>query len=133
MAVAAYNAKGIGVYSNYEAVRTREGRPEAAPTDLALTPVNSTAIKLNWKPPKPGFINGINQGYKIEAVRPGVADSEVSLTVPSNLSNMLGLQTAYLAGLAKYTLYSITVLCFTSQGNGPKTEVVESRTLEDGK
>ncbi|KAI0210962.1 Protein sidekick [Lamellibrachia satsuma] len=99
VAVAAYNAKGIGVYSNYEAVRTREGRPEAAPTDLTLTPVNSTAIKLNWKPPKPGFINGINQGYKIEAVRPGVADSRM--------------------------------LCFTSQGNGPKTEVVESRTLED--
>ena len=133
MAVAAYNAKGVGVYSSYVAVRTQEGKPEAAPRDLTLTPVNSTAIQVTWRPPDPGFINGINQGYKIEAVQLGVEGSKVSLVVPSNLANMLGLQTAYLIGLAKYTNYSVTVLCFTSRGDGPKTEAVESRTLEDGK
>ena len=133
IAVAAYNAKGTGVYSGYVSVRTREGKPETAPTDLSLMPVNSTAIKVTWMPPDPGFINGINQGYKIEAMRPDVAASTVTLIVPSNTSNMLGQQMAYLEGLAKYTRYSVTVLCFTSRGDGPKTAPVENRTLEDGK
>ena len=133
MAVAAYNAKGTGVYSGYVTVRTREGKPETAPTNLSLMAINSTAIKVTWMPPDPGFINGINQGYKIEALRPDVAASEVTLIVPSNTSNMLGEQMAYLARLAKYTHYSVTVLCFTSRGDGPKTVPVEKRTLEDGK
>lgn len=34
--------------------------------------------------------------------------------------------------LLKYTEYTITVVCFTSQGDGPEATPVDVRTQEDG-
>ena len=45
--IAAYNRKGVGIYTDPIKLKTREGVPEAA-----------------LDPPK---INGINQGYKLQA------------------------------------------------------------------
>ena len=39
----------------------------------------------------------------------------------------------FICSLLKYTEYIITVRCFTSQGDGPKTVQVIMRTQEDGK
>jgi hypothetical protein len=33
----------------------------------AVKAINSTAVQVWWKPPNPQQINGINQGYKIQA------------------------------------------------------------------
>lgn len=41
--------------------------PEAPPSAIKVVAINSTAVKISWKPPDPQKINGINQGYKIEA------------------------------------------------------------------
>lgn len=41
--------------------------PEAPPTNVKAEAVNSTAIQVWWKPPHPQKINGINQGYKLQA------------------------------------------------------------------
>jgi len=43
--------------------------PEAAPTQVRAEAVNSTTIRVWWKPPDPQLINGINQGYKLQAWR----------------------------------------------------------------
>ena len=69
VAVAAYNAEGTGVYSDTITVRTYEGSPSQAPRNIMATAVSSTKIRLQWLPPDPQRINGINQGYKIEARR----------------------------------------------------------------
>ena len=34
--------------------------------------------------------------------------------------------------LHKFTEYSVTVVCYTSQGDGPRTPAVVMRTQEDG-
>lgn len=41
--------------------------PEAAPIDVIARPINSTSVQVWWKPPDPQKINGINQGYKLQA------------------------------------------------------------------
>lgn len=41
--------------------------PEAPPTNVKTEAINSTAIQVWWKPPHPQKINGINQGYKLQA------------------------------------------------------------------
>ena len=68
IAVAAYNAKGVGVYSEYIRVRTQEGVPTGSPTDVVATAISSTAIRVEWMPPHAQQLNGINQGYNLEAV-----------------------------------------------------------------
>jgi len=41
--------------------------PEAPPVNIHAEPLNSTAVQVWWKPPDPQKINGINQGYKLQA------------------------------------------------------------------
>jgi protein sidekick len=67
--IAAYNNMGIGVYTDGAKIKTKEGVPEAPPINVRVEAVNSTAVQVWWKPPNPQQINGINQGYKIQAWR----------------------------------------------------------------
>lgn len=43
--------------------------PTAPPQDSEAVAVNSTTIKFTWTPPPQQFINGINQGYKVQLNR----------------------------------------------------------------
>lgn len=65
--VAAYNAKGVGVYTDGIRVKTKEGIPLAPPRSVAVEPLSSTSIEVHWMPPLPWMVNGINQGYKVQA------------------------------------------------------------------
>ena len=132
VSVAAYNAKGVGVYSSMVYVRTQEGHPTASPYNVTSHAESSTTIKLTWMPPDPQYINGINQGYKIYAHEASV-EEDIEVVVLSNVSNMLGKQEGFIHDLKKYTEYVISILCFTSQGNGPKSAPVRETTLQDGK
>jgi protein sidekick len=41
--------------------------PEAPPGNVKVEALNSTAVLVRWEPPNPQKINGINQGYKLQA------------------------------------------------------------------
>ena len=137
VAVAAYNAKGVGVYSDYIRVRTHEGTPSAPPNNVQANAVNSTTILLAWDPPASPTINGINQGYIVTLARLDAESTDNSatkqVTIPSTPENLVQRQSIVLTDLFKYTEYSVSVLCFTSKGNGPASDDLVVRTLEDGK
>uniref|UniRef100_A0A672M0W1 Sidekick cell adhesion molecule 2 n=1 Tax=Sinocyclocheilus grahami TaxID=75366 RepID=A0A672M0W1_SINGR len=65
--VAAYNGAGLGVYSHKVTEWTLQGVPTIAPGNVKAEPFNSTTIRFTWTAPNPQFINGINQGYKVNA------------------------------------------------------------------
>ncbi|XP_050099535.1 protein sidekick isoform X2 [Anopheles aquasalis] len=141
--IAAYNNMGVGVYSEGAKIKTKEGIPEAPPTGVRAIAFNSTAVRVWWTPPNPQQINGINQGYKLQAWRyelpsaPGTdepvpLEQEMrTLTVAPNLLDPLAEQSAVLGGLEKYTVYNVTVLCFTDPGDGERSAPSAVRTLED--
>ena len=132
IAVAAYNAEGVGVYSDVVRVRTQEGKPTQAPRDVSAAAVSSTEMRMSWLPPDPQHINGINQGYKIKVYRLNEEDADLDITVPSDMSNMLGMQVYNIEDLKKFTDYKLSVLCFTSKGDGPSSVPVLVKTQEDG-
>jgi len=134
LAVAAYNSRGLGVFSQNIAVQTLEGRPTAPPRNVTAAAISSTAIAIRWQPPSQQHINGITQGYHVNFTAM-FNDSMPNQrrTFSSNLTNMLGEQSAILTGLYKYTEYRLTVVCFTVAGEGPPSQPVHVRTLEDGK
>ncbi|XP_076674857.1 sidekick cell adhesion molecule isoform X2 [Andrena cerasifolii] len=132
--IAAYNDKGVGVYTEGLKIKTKEGVPEAPPTNVRAKAINSTSIKVWWKPPNPQKINGINQGYKLQAWIShnfSEASEYKSTTVPPSLFDPLAEQSAIMTGLKKYTLYNITVLCFTDPGDGERSAHFQIRTRED--
>ncbi|KAH9630731.1 hypothetical protein HF086_004022 [Spodoptera exigua] len=133
--IAAYNDKGVGVFSDSYTIKTKEGVPEAAPDNVRCEAVNSTVIRVWWTPPSPQKINGINQGYKMQAwiwdENEGVNIEQKLVSVPPNLLDPLTEQSAIITGLEKFTKYNITVLCFTEPGDGPRSEYVQVRTNED--
>ncbi|XP_044015450.1 protein sidekick isoform X2 [Aphidius gifuensis] len=131
--IAAYNDKGIGKYTDGLIIKTKEGVPEAPPTNIHVKSLNSTSIKVWWKPPNPQKINGINQGYKIQAWINNNNDDIIYkwIKVPPSLFDPLAEQSAIINDLKKYTLYNITVLCFTEPGDGEKSQPIEIRTSED--
>ncbi|XP_064477865.1 protein sidekick-like isoform X1 [Ornithodoros turicata] len=127
--VAAFNEKGLGVFSEPITVRTREGVPRAAPTDVKTYSINSTSVHVQWMPPDPQLIDGLNQGYKVEAWDEGEVQRVV--LVPPNPTAPLEEHVAVVPGLRKYRKYNITVLCFTSPGDGPRSFPVLVTTKQD--
>lgn len=144
----AFNKKGYGKY-NYPPVRvrTREGVPIRAPLHFRANSVNSTCIRMSWSEPPAQFVNGLIQGYKIVFYENNRTDLEPqSSVIYVNRSNSAqqplssSLQVATLVGnqyqyqmcnLSKFTLYTMSILCFTSSGDGPPTQPIQLKTLED--
>ena len=91
--------------------------------------LNSTSVQVWWKPPNPQYVNGINQGYKIQAWR-GETVSRI-VAVPPSLFDSIAKQTTVVTNLEKYTEYNMTVLCFTNPGDGPTSNPILVRTEED--
>ncbi|XP_044271077.1 protein sidekick isoform X2 [Tribolium madens] len=132
--IAAYNNKGVGVFTEGARIKTKEGVPEAPPIIQKVVPLNSTTIQITWKPPDPQKINGINQGYKIQAWQTdknGDLFEAKMMTVHPNLLDPNQEQTALMTGLEKFTDYNVTVLCFTDPGDGEISEFVSVKTQED--
>lgn len=44
--------------------------PTVPPGNVQAEAVNSTTVRFTWSAPSPQFINGINQGYKVNAHLP---------------------------------------------------------------
>ncbi|XP_045475699.1 protein sidekick [Harmonia axyridis] len=133
--IAAYNNKGVGVFTKGVKIKTKEGVPEAPPKIDKVIPVNSTAVQIWWDPPDPQKINGINQGYKIQAwhyneMRETYTEKKM-MTVHPNLLDPYAQQTVIMNGLKKFTEYNITVLCFTDPGDGEISQYVYIKTKED--
>jgi protein sidekick len=132
--IAAYNNKGVGVFTEGAKIKTKEGVPEAPPTIQKVKAINSTAIQIRWIPPDPQKINGINQGYKIQAWQTdsnGELIEAKMMTVHPNLLNPNAEQSAVMSGLEKFTDYNITVVCFTDPGDGEISEMAHVKTRED--
>ncbi|CAH1971961.1 unnamed protein product [Acanthoscelides obtectus] len=133
--IAAYNNKGVGVFTEGAKIKTKEGVPEAPPTIQRVEAQNSTTIQIWWIPPDPQKINGINQGYKIQAWQwhPNKNKHvETSMmTVHPNLLDPYAEQTAVMTHLEKFTEYNVTVLCFTDPGDGEMSDFVYVKTKED--
>ncbi|KAI3421310.1 hypothetical protein GPALN_014929 [Globodera pallida] len=128
--VAAYNDRGLGVFSRPVTVTTLEGLPLQAPQNVHVKVINSTAILLAFDPPNQQMILGVNLGYRIELWEGPPAlfnqPSHVERLVPafSRIEHQI-------ERLKKFARYNLTVLCFTAPGDGPRSDPVEFQTAED--
>ncbi|KAI1726479.1 fibronectin type III domain-containing protein [Ditylenchus destructor] len=126
--VAAYNERGTGVFSKIVEVTTLEGVPLQAPQNVKVDVLNSTDIEVSFDPPDPQLVPGVNLGYKIELWK-DFKTGQPFRTVrvfpePSRIVE-------HISRLEKFGHYNVTVLCFTSPGDGPRSDPIEVITAED--
>uniref|UniRef100_A0A158PCM4 Down syndrome cell adhesion molecule-like protein Dscam2 n=1 Tax=Angiostrongylus cantonensis TaxID=6313 RepID=A0A158PCM4_ANGCA len=127
--VAAYNHRGLGVFSKSIDVTTAEGVPTQAPKDVVANVLNSTAVEINFTAPDQQRIPGVNLGYKIEfwkgAPQHGNLYRRVLVDPTSQVLHVT------VGKLEKYGHYNVTVLCYTSPGDGPRSHPILIVTDED--
>ncbi|KAL1128889.1 hypothetical protein AAG570_013423, partial [Ranatra chinensis] len=114
-----------GQPSNSKIVQTLEDVPSAAPTNIVLESLNSTAIRVSWSPPPPQHINGILLGYKIHIKSNATKRGSVDTAVVNMTS------TSFLVNRTRWRGESavVEVGALTKVGEGP---VSEGRLLEVG-
>jgi hypothetical protein len=99
---------------------------------------------MSWSEPPAQFVNGVIQGYKLLFHENNQTDSKQthiiytnqSLYSPNLYSQISGStrdnQYHYkMCNLAKFTVYTLSILSFTSSGDGPLTQPIQLKTLED--
>ncbi|XP_025156472.1 Down syndrome cell adhesion molecule-like protein Dscam2 isoform X4 [Harpegnathos saltator] len=128
LVVQAYNQVGPGPLCEPLLTQTLEDVPSMPPDDVRCAALTSQSLQVSWQPPPNTHSNGIIQGYKLN-YEPILADAwrgvdEMEMRKTSTL-------TAVLAGLRRYTNYTIQVLAYTRVGDGVPSATIYCQTEED--
>ncbi|XP_041658544.1 receptor-type tyrosine-protein phosphatase F isoform X10 [Cheilinus undulatus] len=118
--LAARSEMGLGVYTQPIEARTAQSMPGAPPRKLEVEAVNSTAIRVTWKPPLQGKQHGQIRGYQ-------VIFSRLENGEPRGQPNIMDValpeaQEAIIGGLQSETTYSVTVAAYTTKGDGARSK-----------
>uniref|UniRef100_A0A0N5BBG1 Down syndrome cell adhesion molecule-like protein Dscam2 n=1 Tax=Strongyloides papillosus TaxID=174720 RepID=A0A0N5BBG1_STREA len=131
--VAAYNDRGLGVYSTPPfVVTTLEGIPLQSPRNIDVDVINSTSINVSFDAPEQQMVPGQILGYRIEMWKDFYSsngDIEPTRVIP--LMPNYGRINSIITGLDKFGHYNLTILAFTSAGDGPRSEAIGVVTEQD--
>lgn len=130
--VIAEGPAGQSIPSQELDVKTEPQRPAGTPLSLSARPMSSTEILVSWMAPLAELRHGDILGYNVGYIATASGTSNYNYTSVSGDAED-GLGEMLLAGLAKYTRYTIVVQAFNQVGLGPISEPTTAQTLEDGK
>ncbi|KAM3866278.1 receptor-type tyrosine-protein phosphatase F [Diretmus argenteus] len=127
--VRAHTDVGPGPESAPVRIRTKEDVPGAPPRKLEVEAVNSTAIRVTWKPPLPGKQHGQIRGYQVifsrlENGEPRGQPNIMDVSLPEAQWNIdeSTEHEAIIGGLHSETTYSVTVAAYTTKGDGARSK-----------
>uniref|UniRef100_A0A3B4AJS0 Receptor-type tyrosine-protein phosphatase F n=1 Tax=Periophthalmus magnuspinnatus TaxID=409849 RepID=A0A3B4AJS0_9GOBI len=118
--VRAHTDVGPGPESAPVRMKTKEDVPGAPPRKLEVEALNSTAIRVTWKPPLQQKQHGQIRGYQ-------VIFSRLENGEPRGQPNIMDValpeaQEAVIGGLQSETTYSVTVAAYTTKGDGARSK-----------
>ncbi|XP_026300844.1 tyrosine-protein phosphatase Lar isoform X12 [Apis mellifera] len=134
--LAARSQRGEGATTIPYPVRTKQYavKMPGDPQDVKVTPINSTAIHVEWKPPKSKEQNGVIRGYHIhvqevrEEMFSYVFQGKDLLNEPIRRDVHEGVLEVNITGLQPDTRYSVQVAALTRKGDGDRSPPVHVRT-----
>ncbi|XP_050925866.1 receptor-type tyrosine-protein phosphatase F isoform X7 [Lates calcarifer] len=128
--LAARSEMGLGVYTQPIEARTAQSMPGAPPRKLEVEAINSTAIRVTWKPPLQGKQHGQIRGYQVifsrlENGEPRGQPNIMDVVLPEAQWNIEESteHEAIISGLQSETTYSVTVAAYTTKGDGARSKV----------
>ncbi|XP_053738738.1 receptor-type tyrosine-protein phosphatase F isoform X17 [Synchiropus splendidus] len=127
--LAARSEMGLGVYTQPIEARTAQSMPGAPPRKLEVEALNSTAIRVSWKPPLQLKQHGQIRGYQVifsrlENGEPRGQPNIMDVALPEAQWNIdeSTEHEAVIAGLQSETTYSVTVAAYTTKGDGARSK-----------
>ncbi|XP_072918914.1 receptor-type tyrosine-protein phosphatase F-like isoform X9 [Hemitrygon akajei] len=127
--LAARSEHGLGAFTQIIPAKTMQSMPSAPPRKVEAECVNSTAIKVTWKPPMTNKHHGHIRGYQITYVRMEKGEpqghpviKDVMLSEEQWESEDTQDYEASIGGLMPETTYSITVAAYTIRGDGARSK-----------
>nr|XP_046248900.1 protein tyrosine phosphatase receptor type Fa isoform X6 [Scatophagus argus] len=131
--LAARSDMGLGVFTQPTEARTAQSLPGAPPRKVEVNVLNSTALRVIWKPPLSVKQHGQIRGYqlvysRLENGEPHGQPVIMDVSLPEA-------QETIIAGLLPETTYSVTVAAYTTKGDGArsKAKVVTTTGAVPGK
>lgn len=133
--VQAVNKEGEGPEPDPVIGYSGEDVPLEEPVDVAVSPINSTAIRVTWPPVDKNTVRGHLLGYKIHLTWKGSRahhrgrrsrHPEATWVVETRASE----EKKVINGLRPYSHYDLAVTVFNSKGEGPPSETVPFITDE---
>jgi len=95
--------------------------------------LNSTGVKIEWRPPSGRELNGIIRGYRVYYVPLGHLDEPLVNVPPTKLDLADGLRTeVVVGGLQPDTVYQFEVEAYTRKGHGERSRPRKVRTKGAG-
>ncbi|XP_071010625.1 protein tyrosine phosphatase receptor type Fa isoform X4 [Oncorhynchus clarkii lewisi] len=118
--LAARSEMGLGVFTQPIEARTAQSMPGAPPRKVEADVLNSTALRVTWKPPLQVKQHGQIRGYQVvysrlENGEPRGQPSIMDVSLPEA-------QEAVITGLLPETTYSVTVAAYTTKGDGARSK-----------
>ena len=104
--------------------------PSGPPESIAAVNKSSTELTVRWQNVLEKDRNGIIQGFKVYYVAVGQFAVDRREKV-QEVNDGSAVETV-VGNLEKYIEYNITVLAFTSKGDGPNSTEITARTDQDG-
>ncbi|TNN78143.1 Receptor-type tyrosine-protein phosphatase S [Liparis tanakae] len=127
ISVAAFNAEGAGPNSPVVTCRTNEDVPGAAPRQVDVKPLNSSALRVTWRSVLPRLRQGQVRGYQVHFSRAERSDSRSLPRIKDLLLDES--QELILGDLKAETVYSISVAAYTTKGDGAHSKARLVQTL----
>uniref|UniRef100_A0A8C2XGK7 protein-tyrosine-phosphatase n=1 Tax=Cyclopterus lumpus TaxID=8103 RepID=A0A8C2XGK7_CYCLU len=136
ISMAAFNAEGAGPNSPVVICRTNEDVPGAAPRQVDVKPLNSSALRVTWRSVLPRLRQGQVRGYQVHFSRAERSDSRNLPRIKDLLLDESQMEEAdstqyelILGGLKAETVYSISVAAYTTKGDGAHSKAKLVQTL----
>lgn len=89
---------------------------------------NSTTVKASWQLSPEDSERGIVKGFKLFYYKKGIVGLKTEITV-----NGSEIHTYYVTGLDKNKEYEFQLLAFSLAGDGPKSSLKVTGTMDNGK
>ncbi|XP_038649930.1 receptor-type tyrosine-protein phosphatase delta-like isoform X21 [Scyliorhinus canicula] len=118
--LAARSEHGLGAFTQRISTKTMQSMPSAPPRKVEAESVNSTTIKVMWKPPVSSKQHGQIRGYQVTYVRLEKGEPQGQPIIKDVM--LAEEQEAIIGGLMPETTYSITVAAYTTRGDGARSK-----------
>ncbi|XP_063153600.1 neurofascin isoform X5 [Candoia aspera] len=129
--VQAVNDYGLATEPDVVIGYSGEDYPKAAPTDIRLKVVNSTAISLQWSRVYPETIQGQLKEYRAYYWRESSLLKNLWVSKKKQSMSFIGDRTrGIVSRLFPYSSYKLEMVVVNGRGDGPRSEILEFTTPE---